>query len=57
MGLFGSDNKFDEIPFGLLTMIVSLWVFLLSTLIMVNQDRQARRSGTRAQIDVESNMR
>lgn len=56
MGLFGSSNKFDEFPFGLLTMIVSLEAIFLSTFVMVSQNRQARRSETRAQIDFESNL-
>ena len=37
-------------------MIVSLEAIFLSTFVMVSQNRQARRSETRAQIDVESNM-
>lgn len=57
MGLFGTDNKFDEFPFGLLTMIVSLEAIFLSTFVMVSQNRQAKRSELRAQIDFESNLR
>lgn len=56
VGIFGSANKFDEFPFGLLTMIVSLEAIFLSTFVMVSQNRQARRSETRAQIDFESNL-
>jgi uncharacterized membrane protein len=34
--------RFDPYPFGLLTMIVSLEAILLSTIIMISQNRQAR---------------
>ena len=56
VGLFGSRGKFDEFPFGLLTMIVSLEAIFLSTFVMVSQNRQAKRSEVRAQIDFESNL-
>lgn len=35
--------RFDPYPFGLLTMIVSLEAILLSTIIMISQNRQARQ--------------
>lgn len=56
VGIFGNSSKFDEFPFGLLTMIVSLEAIFLSTFVMVSQNRQAKRSETRAQIDFESNL-
>ena len=56
IGVFGSGRKFDEFPFGLLTMIVSLEAIFLSTFVMVSQNRQAKRSEMRAQIDFESNL-
>ena len=56
VGVFGSKGKFDEFPFGLLTMIVSLEAIFLSTFVMVSQNRQAKRSELRAQIDFESNL-
>jgi uncharacterized membrane protein len=37
-------SRFDPYPFGLLTMIVSLEAILLSTIIMISQNRQARQS-------------
>ena len=56
IGMFGGSRQFDEFPFGLLTMIVSLEAIFLSTFVMVSQNRQAQRSETRAQIDFESNL-
>lgn len=56
VGFFGNERKFDEFPFGLLTMIVSLEAIFLSTFVMVSQNRQAKRSEVRAQIDFESNL-
>jgi uncharacterized membrane protein len=53
IGVFGSGRRFDEFPFGLLTMIVSLEAIFLSTFVMVSQNRQAKRSEMRAQIDFE----
>ena len=55
IGAFGS-HKFDEFPFGLLTMIVSLEAIFLSTFVMVSQNRQAERSEVRSQVDFESNL-
>jgi len=57
VGLFGSAAVFDEYPFGLLTMIVSLEAIFLSTFVMVSQNRQAARSDIRAEIDFENNLR
>ena len=57
IGLFGEALKFDQYPFGLLTMIVSLEAIFLSTFVMVSQNRQAARSDLRAQLDFETNLR
>ena len=56
-GLVGSAVVFDDFPFGLLTMIVSLEAIFLSTFVMVSQNRQAARSDLRAQLDFETNLR
>src|SRR5206468_564363 len=37
-------SRFDPYPFGLLTMIVSLEAILLSTIIMISQNRQAKQA-------------
>ena len=49
--------KFDEFPFGLLTMVVSLEAIFLSTFVMVSQNRQAARSDIRSDLDFENNLR
>ena len=57
VGLLGASLKFDDYPFGLLTMIVSLEAIFLSTFVMVSQNRQAARSDLRATLDFENNIR
>jgi uncharacterized membrane protein len=57
LGVFGRKAIFDEYPFGLLTMIVSLEAIFLSTFVMVSQNRQAARDNVRADIDFETNLR
>lgn len=49
--------RFDPYPFGLLTMIVSLEAIFLATLVMISQNRQARRSDIRSELDFENNVR
>ena len=56
IGLIGVGLEFDKFPFGLLTMIVSLEAIFLSTFVMVSQNRQAKRSDLRSQVDFESNL-
>jgi uncharacterized membrane protein len=57
VGILGTAIVFDEFPFGLLTMIVSLEAIFLSTFVMVSQNRQAARSDVRSQLDFENNVR
>jgi uncharacterized membrane protein len=57
LGLIGASMKFDEFPFGLLTMIVSLEAIFLATFVMVSQNRQAARADLRSQLDFETNLR
>src|SRR5205814_4124562 len=57
IGLFGGALTFDEYPFGLLTMIVSLEAIFLSTFVMVSQNRQAARADIRSELDFETNLR
>ncbi|MDB4984556.1 MAG: hypothetical protein JWM20_735 [Patescibacteria group bacterium] len=47
--------KVEAFPFGLLTMIVSLEAILLSTFIMISQNRQSDRDHAQAQADYETN--
>ena len=56
VGVFGASMKFDEYPFGLLTMVVSLEAIFLATFVMVSQNRQAARSDARSQADFEANL-
>jgi uncharacterized membrane protein len=53
--LFGIKN-FDVYPFGLLTMIVSLEAIILSTFILISQNRQAQKSELRAELDYQTNL-
>jgi uncharacterized membrane protein len=48
---------FDEFPFGLLTLIVSLEAIFLSTFVMISQNRQAARADVRSELDFETNLR
>ena len=57
VGAVGAALVFDDFPFGLLTMIVSLEAIFLATFVMVTQNRQAERSDIRSQLDFETNLR
>ena len=46
----------EPFPYGLLTMIVSLEAILLSTFIMMSQNRQAERDRRQAQADYDTNV-
>jgi uncharacterized membrane protein len=56
VGAFGLA-AFDEFPFGLLTLIVSLEAIFLSTFVMISQNRQAARADVRSELDFETNLR
>ena len=56
-GVFGAALVFDEFPYGLLTMVVSLEAIFLATIVMVSQNRQAARSDIRSDLDFENNLR
>ena len=49
-------SGFDPFPFGLLTMIVSLEAIFLSTFVLISQNRQARLSERRAELDLHVNL-
>ena len=57
LGVFGDGVVFDEFPFGLLTLIVSLEAIFLSTFVMITQNRQAARADVRSELDFETNLR
>ena len=52
-----AGHVFDPYPFGLLTMIVSLEAIFLTTLVMVSQNVQAKRSELRAELDYQVNLK
>jgi uncharacterized membrane protein len=56
-GALGSGLTFDEYPFGLLTLVVSLEAIFLSTFVMISQNRQAARADVRSELDFETNLR
>ena len=47
----------DQFPFGLLTLIVSLEAIFLSTFVMIAQNRQSAIADSRAQLDYEVNVK
>lgn len=49
-------SDIEPFPYGLLTMIVSLEAILLSTFIMMSQNRQADRDRAQATADYETNV-
>ena len=49
-------RAFDEFPFGLLTMVVSLEAIFLSTFVLISQNRMSRASERRAELDLHINM-
>ena len=57
IGWIYPGREFDPYPFGLLTMIVSLEAIFLTTLVMVSQNVQAKRSELRAELDYQVNLK
>ena len=56
-GILPGLGVFDEFPFGLLTLVVSLEAIFLSTFVMISQNREAARADVRAELDFETNLR
>lgn len=54
---FGGRRPFDEYPFGLLTMIVSLEAIFLSCMVLISQNRAAAKERIRSDAEYEANMR
>lgn len=50
-------QPFDEYPFGLLTLIVSLEAIFLSMLVLISQNRTTQRDEERAVDDFRTNLR
>jgi uncharacterized membrane protein len=51
-----SAKPFDPFPFNLLTLIVSLEAIILSTFILISQNRQGRIAERRAHLDLQINL-
>jgi uncharacterized membrane protein len=49
-------SQFDPYPFGLLTLVVSLEAIFLSTFVLIAQNRLARQSERRAELDLQVNL-
>lgn len=49
-------SQFDPYPFGLLTLVVSLEAIFLSTFVLIAQNRLARQSERRAELDLHINL-
>ncbi|MFN7945064.1 MAG: DUF1003 domain-containing protein [Blastocatellia bacterium] len=49
-------TEFDPYPFGLLTLVVSLEAIFLSTFVLISQNRQARISERRTELDLQINL-
>lgn len=55
MGLVPGVEPFDPFPFGLLTMIVSLEAIGLAIIVLISQNREAKISELREEIDLQIN--
>jgi uncharacterized membrane protein len=57
LNTFILPHPFDEFPFGLLTMIVSLEAIFLACFVLISQNRQAEKDKVRADIEYEVNIK
>ncbi len=55
MNLIPGVEPFDPFPFGLLTMVVSLEAIALAVIVLISQNREARISELREEIDLQIN--
>jgi uncharacterized membrane protein len=56
VGVLGAFWKFDPYPFALLCMLVSLEGVLLSTFVLIKQNRMSQRADQRAHLDLQVNL-
>jgi uncharacterized membrane protein len=56
MGWLFGKLKFDPYPFALLCMLVSLEGVLLSTFVLIKQNRMSQRADQRAHLDLQINL-
>jgi uncharacterized membrane protein len=52
-----TEQRFDQFPFGLLTMCVSLEAIILSVFVLLSQNRQIEKDKVRADIEYEVNLK
>ncbi|MGH7897177.1 MAG: DUF1003 domain-containing protein [Candidatus Binatia bacterium] len=57
VGLIPGIETFDEFPFGLLTMIVSLEAIMLSVFVLLSQARQVEKDRIRSDIEYDVNLK
>lgn len=57
IGAFGQDLIVDKYPFSFLTTTVSIEAILLSTFVIMNQRREARRAEVRTELDYHSDLK
>jgi uncharacterized membrane protein len=55
-GRAGPRRPFDPFPFPLLTMVLAMETILLSTLVLISQNRQQRLADRRAHLDLQINL-
>lgn len=53
---FAGDKGFDPYPFTFLTMTVSLEAIILSSLLLISQNRMANQSDLRHKLDLQINL-
>ena len=56
IGVLGGHLRFDPYPFALLCMLVSLEGVLLSTFVLIKQNRMSQRADQRAHLDLQVNL-
>lgn len=56
LGVLAFVHKFDPYPFILLAMVVSVEGVLLSTFVLMKQNRMQRKADARAQLDLQINL-
>src|SRR3954451_3947386 len=56
VGMLGFSRKFDPYPFQLLCMLVSLEGVLLSTFVLIKQNRMSQRADERSHLDLQINL-
>jgi uncharacterized membrane protein len=57
LGYLPEAPIFDPFPFNLLTLVVSLEAIILSTIVLISQNRAARIADLREEIDLQVNLR